>query len=173
MIFQELCNYLNIGPTIKNYKNYKGETFMIVKETMSLLNTSQLKLFYQIIKELQTIDGTFQEVLTKQSVYSIPIQIQQLKYSRVVYKVTRIMTGISKLGPSSAKNQEICDANLVFKHLSKIKVIHMYTYTALLNKTLVLCKIFGLARSSHLVKWSASVKSEWDDCILQCDYLCL
>ncbi|KAM9974036.1 hypothetical protein ACTFIR_009378 [Dictyostelium discoideum] len=39
-------------------------------------------------------------------------------------------------------------------HLSTIKVIPKYTYTALLKKTLVLCKMFGLARSSDLVKWS-------------------
>ncbi|KAM9975311.1 hypothetical protein ACTFIW_010339 [Dictyostelium discoideum] len=68
--------------------------------------------------------------------------------------ITRIMTGIHKLRPSSAKNQEIWDANQVFKHLSTIKVIPKYTYTALLKKTLVLCKMFGLARSSDLVKWS-------------------
>ncbi|KAM9954286.1 hypothetical protein ACTFIW_003827 [Dictyostelium discoideum] len=68
--------------------------------------------------------------------------------------ITRIMTGIHKLPPSSAKYQEIWYANQVFKHLSKIKVIPKYTYTALLKKTLVLCKIFGLARSSDLVKWS-------------------
>ncbi|EAL73789.1 hypothetical protein DDB_G0267304 [Dictyostelium discoideum AX4] len=68
--------------------------------------------------------------------------------------ITRIMTGIHKLRPSSAKYKEIWDANQVFKHLSTIKVIPKYTYTALLNKTLVLCKTFGLARSSDLVKWS-------------------
>ncbi|KAM9975496.1 hypothetical protein ACTFIW_012080 [Dictyostelium discoideum] len=61
--------------------------------------------------------------------------------------ITRIMTGIHKLRPSSAKYQEIWDANQVFKHLSTIKVIPKYTYTALLKKTLVLCKMFGLARS--------------------------
>ncbi|KAM9975307.1 hypothetical protein ACTFIW_010335 [Dictyostelium discoideum] len=64
------------------------------------------------------------------------------------------MTGIHKLRPSSAKYQEIWDANQVFKHLSTIKVIPKYTYTALLKKTLVLCKMYGLARSSDLVKWS-------------------
>ncbi|KAM9975629.1 hypothetical protein ACTFIW_005502 [Dictyostelium discoideum] len=69
--------------------------------------------------------------------------------------ITRIMTGIHKLRPSSAKYQEIWDANQVFKHLSTIKVIPKYTYTALLKKTLVLCKMFGLARSSDLVKWSS------------------
>ncbi|KAM9957070.1 hypothetical protein ACTFIR_003807 [Dictyostelium discoideum] len=68
--------------------------------------------------------------------------------------ITRIMTGIHKLRPSSAKYQEIWDANQVFKHLSTIKVIPKYTYTALLKKTLVLCKMLGLARSSDLVKWS-------------------
>ncbi|KAM9957090.1 hypothetical protein ACTFIR_003827 [Dictyostelium discoideum] len=68
--------------------------------------------------------------------------------------ITRIMTGIHKLRPSSAKYQEIWDANQVFKHLSTITVIPKYTYTALLKKTLVLCKMFGLARSSDLVKWS-------------------
>ncbi|KAM9955161.1 hypothetical protein ACTFIW_008825 [Dictyostelium discoideum] len=68
--------------------------------------------------------------------------------------ITRIMTGIHKLRPSSAKYQEIWDANQVFKHLSTTKVIPKYTYTALLKKTLVLCKMFGLARSSDLVKWS-------------------
>ncbi|KAM9943659.1 hypothetical protein ACTFIT_001948 [Dictyostelium discoideum] len=68
--------------------------------------------------------------------------------------ITGIMTGIHKLRPSSAKYKEIWDANQVFKHLSTIKVIPKYTYTALLNKTLVLCKMFGLARSSDLVKWS-------------------
>ncbi|EAL60313.1 hypothetical protein DDB_G0294344, partial [Dictyostelium discoideum AX4] len=68
--------------------------------------------------------------------------------------ITRIMTGIHKLRPSSANYKEIWDANQVLKHLSTIKVIPKYTYTALLNKTLVLCKMFGLARSSDLVKWS-------------------
>ncbi|KAM9974314.1 hypothetical protein ACTFIR_012835 [Dictyostelium discoideum] len=68
--------------------------------------------------------------------------------------ITRIMTGIHKLRPSSAKYQEIWDANQVFKHLSTITVTPKYTYTALLKKTLVLCKMFGLARSSDLVKWS-------------------
>ncbi|KAM9955281.1 hypothetical protein ACTFIW_003733 [Dictyostelium discoideum] len=61
--------------------------------------------------------------------------------------ITRIMTGIHKLRPSSAKYQEIWDANQVFKHLSTIKVIPKYTYTALLNKTLVIYQ-------SDLVKWS-------------------
>ncbi|KAM9994152.1 hypothetical protein ACTFIZ_002962 [Dictyostelium cf. discoideum] len=68
--------------------------------------------------------------------------------------ISRIMTGIHKLCPSSAKYKEIWDANKVFKYLSTIKVLPKFTYTALLNKTLVLCKIFGLARSSDLVKWS-------------------
>ncbi|KAN0001065.1 hypothetical protein ACTFIZ_002286 [Dictyostelium cf. discoideum] len=68
--------------------------------------------------------------------------------------ITRIMTGIHKLRPSSAKYKEIWDANKVFKYLSTIKVLPKFTYTALLNKTLVLCKMFGLARSSDLVKWS-------------------
>ncbi|KAM9985606.1 hypothetical protein ACTFIZ_000243 [Dictyostelium cf. discoideum] len=66
--------------------------------------------------------------------------------------ITRIMTGIHKLRPSSAKYKEIWDANKVFKYLSTIKVLPKFTYTALLNKTLVLCKMFGLARSSDLVK---------------------
>ncbi|KAM9957035.1 hypothetical protein ACTFIR_003772 [Dictyostelium discoideum] len=68
--------------------------------------------------------------------------------------ITRIMTGIHKLRPSSAKYQEIWDANQIFRHLSTIKVITKYTNTALLKKTLVLCKMFCLARSSDLVKWS-------------------
>ncbi|KAM9954675.1 hypothetical protein ACTFIW_003275 [Dictyostelium discoideum] len=68
--------------------------------------------------------------------------------------ITRIMTGIHKLRPSSAKYQEIWDTNQVFKHLSTITVIPKYTYTALLKKTLVLFKMFVLARSSDLVKWS-------------------
>ncbi|KAM9985633.1 hypothetical protein ACTFIZ_000229 [Dictyostelium cf. discoideum] len=67
---------------------------------------------------------------------------------------TRIVTGIHKLCPSSAKYKEIWDANKVFKYLSTIKVLPKFTYTALLNKTLVQCKMFGLARSSDLVKWS-------------------
>ncbi|KAM9985694.1 hypothetical protein ACTFIZ_012356 [Dictyostelium cf. discoideum] len=66
--------------------------------------------------------------------------------------ISRIMTGIHKLRPSSAKYKEIWDANKVFKYLSTIKVLPKFTYTALLNKTLVLCKMFGLARSSDLVK---------------------
>ncbi|KAM9954818.1 hypothetical protein ACTFIW_000921 [Dictyostelium discoideum] len=37
--------------------------------------------------------------------------------------ITRIMTGIHKLRPSSAKYQDIWDTNQVFKHLSTIKVI--------------------------------------------------
>ncbi|EAL73843.1 hypothetical protein DDB_G0267212 [Dictyostelium discoideum AX4] len=68
--------------------------------------------------------------------------------------ISRIMTNIHKLRPSSAKYKEIWDANQVFKHLSTIKVIPKYTYTALLNKTFVLCKMFGLARSPDLFKWS-------------------
>ncbi|KAM9985665.1 hypothetical protein ACTFIZ_012359 [Dictyostelium cf. discoideum] len=68
--------------------------------------------------------------------------------------LNQIMTGIHKLRPSSAKYKEIWDANKVFKYLSTIKVLPKFTYTALLNKTLVLCKMFGLARSSDLVKWS-------------------
>ncbi|KAM9975720.1 hypothetical protein ACTFIW_003669 [Dictyostelium discoideum] len=68
--------------------------------------------------------------------------------------ITRIMTGINKLRPSSTKYQEIWDANQVFKHLFTIKVIPKRTYNVLLDKTLVLCKMFGLARSSDLVKWS-------------------
>ncbi|KAM9954240.1 hypothetical protein ACTFIW_003781 [Dictyostelium discoideum] len=65
--------------------------------------------------------------------------------------ITRIITGIHKLRPLSAKYQ---DTNQVFKHLSTIKVIPKHIYTALLNKTLVLSKMFSLARSSDLVKWS-------------------
>ncbi|KAN0040720.1 hypothetical protein ACTA71_009058 [Dictyostelium dimigraforme] len=64
------------------------------------------------------------------------------------------MAGIHKLRPASAKYNEIWDANLVFKYLSKINVLPKFTYSALLHKTLVLCKMFGLARSSDLVKWS-------------------
>ncbi|KAM9985708.1 hypothetical protein ACTFIZ_002066 [Dictyostelium cf. discoideum] len=44
-------------------------------------------------------------------------------------------------------------AELSFHGLSTIKVLPKL-FTALLNKTLVLCKMFGLARSSDLVKWS-------------------
>ncbi|KAM9954283.1 hypothetical protein ACTFIW_003824 [Dictyostelium discoideum] len=44
--------------------------------------------------------------------------------------ITRIMTCIHKLRPSSAKYQEIWNANRVFKHLSTIKVIPKYTYTS-------------------------------------------
>ncbi|KAM9994436.1 hypothetical protein ACTFIZ_012884 [Dictyostelium cf. discoideum] len=58
------------------------------------------------------------------------------------------MTGIHKLRPSYTKYKEIWDVNKVFKYLSTIKVLPKFTYTALLNKTLV------LARSSDLVKWS-------------------
>ncbi|KAN0033464.1 hypothetical protein ACTA71_002891 [Dictyostelium dimigraforme] len=65
-----------------------------------------------------------------------------------------LMAGIHKLRPASAKYNEIWDANLVFKYLSKINVLPKFTYSALLHKTLVLCKMFGLARSSDLVKWS-------------------
>ncbi|KAN0045077.1 hypothetical protein ACTA71_006638 [Dictyostelium dimigraforme] len=68
--------------------------------------------------------------------------------------ITRLMAGIHKLRPASAKYNEIWDANLVFKYLSKINVLPKFTYSALLHKTLVLCKMFGLARSSDLVKWS-------------------
>ncbi|KAM9952522.1 hypothetical protein ACTFIR_007576 [Dictyostelium discoideum] len=83
--------------------------------------------------------------------------------------ITRIMTGIHKLRPSSAKYQEIWDANQVFKHLSTIKVIPKYTYTALLKKTLILCKMFGLAGSSDLVKWitvSSTVKNNDTDLLI-------
>ncbi|KAN0032981.1 hypothetical protein ACTA71_011188 [Dictyostelium dimigraforme] len=68
--------------------------------------------------------------------------------------IARLMAGIHKLRPASAKYNEIWDANLVFKYLSKINVLPKFTYSALLHKTLVLCKMFGLARSSDLVKWS-------------------
>ncbi|KAM9975737.1 hypothetical protein ACTFIW_000013 [Dictyostelium discoideum] len=71
-------------------------------------------------------------------------QLLLLKYQTDIVNdpfITRIMT-------------EIWDANQVFKHLSTIKLIPKYTYTALIKKTLVLCKMFGLARSSDLVKWS-------------------
>ncbi|KAN0023497.1 hypothetical protein ACTFIV_007883 [Dictyostelium citrinum] len=68
--------------------------------------------------------------------------------------ITRIMTGIHKLRPASAKYNEIWDANLVFRYLSTINIYPKFTFNALLHKTLVLCKMFGLARSSDLVKWS-------------------
>ncbi|KAN0045069.1 hypothetical protein ACTA71_006597 [Dictyostelium dimigraforme] len=68
--------------------------------------------------------------------------------------IARLMAGIHKLRPASAKYNEIWDANLVFKYLSKINVLPRFAYPALLHKTLVLCKMFGLARSSDLVKWS-------------------
>ncbi|KAN0025784.1 hypothetical protein ACTFIU_000047 [Dictyostelium citrinum] len=71
--------------------------------------------------------------------------------------ITRIMTGIHKLRPSSAKYNEIWDANLVFRYLSTINIYPKFTYSSLLHKTLVLCKMFGLARSSDLVKWSFNV----------------
>ncbi|KAN0045048.1 hypothetical protein ACTA71_006576 [Dictyostelium dimigraforme] len=61
--------------------------------------------------------------------------------------IARLMAGIHKLRPASAKYNEIWDANL-------INVLPKFTYSALLHKTLVLCKMFGLARSSDLVKWS-------------------
>ncbi|KAM9975285.1 hypothetical protein ACTFIW_010313 [Dictyostelium discoideum] len=59
--------------------------------------------------------------------------------------ITRIMTGIHMLRPSSAKYHEIWD---------DANQLSQSTHTALLNKTLVLCKVFGLARSSDLVKLS-------------------
>ncbi|KAN0022980.1 hypothetical protein ACTFIU_009063 [Dictyostelium citrinum] len=68
--------------------------------------------------------------------------------------ITRIMTGIHKLRPSSAKYNEIWDANRVFRYLSTINIYPKFTYSSLLHKTLVLCKMFGLTRSSDLVKWS-------------------
>ncbi|KAN0025459.1 hypothetical protein ACTFIU_003720 [Dictyostelium citrinum] len=68
--------------------------------------------------------------------------------------ITRIMTGIHKFRPSFAKYNEIWDANLVFRYLSTINIYPKFTYNSLLHKTLVLCKMFGLARSSDLVKWS-------------------
>ncbi|KAM9954782.1 hypothetical protein ACTFIW_003382 [Dictyostelium discoideum] len=71
--------------------------------------------------------------------------------------IKRIMTAIHKLRPSYEKYQDIWDVNQVLKHLSTIKVIPKYTYTALFNKTLVLCKMFGLARSSDLVKLSFNI----------------
>ncbi|KAN0007188.1 hypothetical protein ACTFIU_005382 [Dictyostelium citrinum] len=66
--------------------------------------------------------------------------------------ITRIMTGIHKLRPSSAKYNEIWDANLVFRYLSNVNISPKFTYSSLLHKTLVLCKMFGLVRSSDLVK---------------------
>ncbi|KAN0037798.1 hypothetical protein ACTFIV_003153 [Dictyostelium citrinum] len=68
--------------------------------------------------------------------------------------ITIIMTGIYKLRPASAKYNEIWDANLVFRYLSTINIYPRFTFISLLHKTLVLCKMFGLARSSDLVKWS-------------------
>ncbi|KAN0008826.1 hypothetical protein ACTFIU_002119 [Dictyostelium citrinum] len=59
--------------------------------------------------------------------------------------ITRIMTGIHKLLPSSAKYNEIWDANQVFGYLSTINIYPKFTYNSLLHKTLVLCKMFGLA----------------------------
>ncbi|KAN0018571.1 hypothetical protein ACTFIU_011189 [Dictyostelium citrinum] len=67
--------------------------------------------------------------------------------------ITRIMTGIHKLRPSSAKYNEIWDANRVFRYLANVNIYPKFTYSSLLNKTLVLCKMFGLARSFYLVKW--------------------
>ncbi|KAN0045079.1 hypothetical protein ACTA71_006607 [Dictyostelium dimigraforme] len=57
--------------------------------------------------------------------------------------IARLMAGIHKLRPASAKYNEIWDANLVFKYLSKINVLPRFTYSALLHKTLVLCEMFG------------------------------
>ncbi|KAN0018572.1 hypothetical protein ACTFIU_011190 [Dictyostelium citrinum] len=47
--------------------------------------------------------------------------------------ITRIMTGIHKLGPSSAKYNEIWDANLVFRYLSTINIYPKFTYNSLLG----------------------------------------
>ncbi|KAN0022944.1 hypothetical protein ACTFIU_009027 [Dictyostelium citrinum] len=79
--------------------------------------------------------------------------------------ITRIMTGIHKLRPSSAKYNEIWDANLVFRYLSTNNIYPKFTYSSLLHKTLVLCKMFGLARSSDLVKWSFNALKVTDDSI--------
>ncbi|KAN0033169.1 hypothetical protein ACTFIV_005176 [Dictyostelium citrinum] len=68
--------------------------------------------------------------------------------------ITRIMTCIHKLSPGSAKYNEIWDATLVFRYLATFNIYPRFTFRALLHKTLVLCKMFGLARSSYLVKWS-------------------
>ncbi|KAM9994133.1 hypothetical protein ACTFIZ_002950 [Dictyostelium cf. discoideum] len=72
--------------------------------------------------------------------------------------ITRIMTGIHKLRPSSAKYKEIWDANKVFKYLSSIKVLPKFTYTALLNKTFtrIMTGIHKLRPSS------AKYKEIWD-----------
>ncbi|KAM9975506.1 hypothetical protein ACTFIW_012090 [Dictyostelium discoideum] len=72
--------------------------------------------------------------------------------------ITRIMTGIHKLRPSSAKYQEIWDSNQVFKHLSTIKVIPKYTYTALLKKKLVLYKMFVNWSFNDLIITPDSIK---------------
>ncbi|KAM9967262.1 hypothetical protein ACTFIR_007502 [Dictyostelium discoideum] len=59
--------------------------------------------------------------------------------------ITRIMTGIHKLRPSSAKYQDMgCKSSIQ-------ALVYNQSYP---QKTLVLCKMFGLARSSDLVKWS-------------------
>ncbi|KAM9954308.1 hypothetical protein ACTFIW_003849 [Dictyostelium discoideum] len=58
-----------------------------------------------------------------------------------------------QVAPIICKYQEIWDANQVFKYLY-YQSYPKYHYIALLKKTLVLCKMFGLARSSDLVKWS-------------------
>ncbi|KAM9975409.1 hypothetical protein ACTFIW_007677 [Dictyostelium discoideum] len=57
--------------------------------------------------------------------------------------ITRIMIDIHNLHPSSANFHELMYTNQVFKHLYSIKVIPKYTYTALFDETLVLCKMFG------------------------------
>ncbi|KAN0032980.1 hypothetical protein ACTA71_011187 [Dictyostelium dimigraforme] len=57
--------------------------------------------------------------------------------------IARLMAGIHKLRPASAKYNEIWDANLEFKYLSKIDVLPKFTYSTLLHKTLVLCEMFG------------------------------
>ncbi|KAN0022975.1 hypothetical protein ACTFIU_009058 [Dictyostelium citrinum] len=49
--------------------------------------------------------------------------------------ITRIITGIHKLRPSSAKYNEIWDANLVFRYLSTINIYPKFTYNSQLMYT--------------------------------------
>ncbi|KAN0022956.1 hypothetical protein ACTFIU_009039 [Dictyostelium citrinum] len=54
--------------------------------------------------------------------------------------ITRIMTGIHKLRPSSAKYNEVWDVNLVFRYITTVIMYPKFTYSSLLHKTLVLLK---------------------------------
>ncbi|KAN0018578.1 hypothetical protein ACTFIU_011196 [Dictyostelium citrinum] len=90
----------------------------------------------------------------KPSITELFMSSRQHQPSLNVKPVTYNHDRYPKVGPSSAKYDEIWDANLVFRYLATVNIYPKFMYNSLLHKTLVLYKMFGLARSFDLVKWS-------------------